>query len=467
MLIRRNTKAFKTILEIVTSCQARPDRQNLIRLYITKAGRSIQDRISVEGSQGQAEFFYNLNYQAVLNNLQSSTHQLYQSDDIPGIFFFHSHSKEWDETPFEFDKDIKKDFGSLPELPVTREKGAKQEFTIPTETSKTETGKAKKQKENVVVPKPTMFVSKGPAQPDYKLKRDIHFTDLERVTFRPAKLNKRDLLDHYNRIADYILPYLKDRPHLVRLQSDGGPHTAYANMQALPKKVVHEIPEWIHTGPGFGDHESTFLCNDKEHLLLYVELGCVEFDPCHSKVKSLLTPDYIVIGIESDSDFSKAIDVALTAREIFEGLHLPSHVKTDGVSGLHLYIPLDTKSKFQTTLSTAEYLCKLVRLKIPDMVSLAGSEDNSYGKVALDHLLNQEGRGVIAPYSFVAGGSGTIATPISWDEVNEDLKLDDFNHSTIFERLKKNGDPFEKLFAKKVNADALLEKLEDNYSFLV
>lgn len=469
MQIRRNTKTFKTILEIVTVCQTRPDRQSLVRLYITKAGRSIKDRISVEGSQGEAEFFYNLNFQAVLNNLQSSTHQLHQSDEVPGIYYFHSFSKEWDETPFEFDHVIKKEFSSLPELPVTRDKGAKQEFSIPVETRPTETGKLKKEKskETVVVPKPTMFVSKGPAQPDYKLKRDIHFTDLDRVAFRQAKLNKRDVLDHYNRIADYLLPYLKDRPHLVRLQSDGGPNTAYANLETLPKKVVHEIQDWVEPGPDFGNHVSMFLCNDREHLLLYVELGCVEFDPCNSKVKSLTTPDYVVIAIESGSDFSKAVDVALTTKEVLDGLKLPSFLKTDGASGLHVYIPLDSKSKYPSSLGVAEYLCKLVRLKIPALVSLAGSDDNSYGKVVLDHLLNQEGAGIIAPYSFVAGGSGIIATPISWDEVNDELKPDEFNHNTIFDRIKKMGDPFEDLFSRKVNADALLDKLKEHYSFLV
>jgi len=107
MQIRRNTKSFKTILEIVTTCHTRADRRELVRLYITKAGNSIKDRIQVEAIQGDTEFFYDLNYQSVLNNLNASTHQLHQSDDVPGIYFFHSLNKEWDETPFEFDAKVK------------------------------------------------------------------------------------------------------------------------------------------------------------------------------------------------------------------------------------------------------------------------------------------------------------------------------------------------------------------------
>ena len=49
MLIRKNTKAFKTILEIVSACRDRQDRDQLIRVYITKAGDKVKDRIIVEG----------------------------------------------------------------------------------------------------------------------------------------------------------------------------------------------------------------------------------------------------------------------------------------------------------------------------------------------------------------------------------------------------------------------------------
>ena len=133
MLIRKNTKMFKTILEIFMTCRDRPDRNQLIRLYITRAGHSVNDRISVEGIQGESALFYEMNYNSILNNLQSSNHQLNVSDDIPGLHFFHSTSnKVWDETPFEFDEAIKNEFESLPDLPAVRKKEKPQKFVFPT-----------------------------------------------------------------------------------------------------------------------------------------------------------------------------------------------------------------------------------------------------------------------------------------------------------------------------------------------
>ena len=465
MLIRKNTKTFKTILEIVTTCQDRPDREKLIRLYITKAGHSVKERISVEGIQGDAALFYELNYHAVLSNLQSSDRQLNQSDDIPGIYFFHSTSnKVWDETPFEFDEAIKKEFASLPDLPVVRKKEKAEKFVFPAPNAKTESKPVKKEK--VETKKAAKVIEKGPRQPDYKLKHKIQFTDLDKIVFRNPQLTRKDLLDYYDKIADYLLPYLKDRPLSIRLLSKNGRSTEYKTIDALEEDV--QLPDWIQTKtPSKSKQGRGLLCNDKDHLLFYVEIGCVEFKCCHSRTKSLDLPDYMVIKIESpDAELGKATDVVLAAKEILSGLHLPSVVKTYGQSGLHIYVPLDSKSKFETSKTVAEYICKLIRLKVPGLVSLEGSDDHTYGKVSLDYQVNEDGKSVVAPYSLVSGESPTVASPLLWEEVEEDLQLELFNHETIFKRLKQIGDPFETLFKKRVNADTLLERMEVNYSFL-
>ena len=453
MQIRRNTKAFKSILEIVTSCRDRADRQELVRLYITRAGQRVADRIAIEGNKSEATFFYDLGYQAVLNNLNSSNHQLYQSDDIPGIYYFHSTiSKDWDESPFEFDVRVKDEFSSVPELPATREKGKEKEFVLPAQTTKTETGQkkpAKKDKKEekeskstkgtATEHKATMYINRGPKQPDYKLKHELLFTDLDRLAFRNPQLTKKDVLDYYDKVSEHLLPYLKDRPHAVK-----------------PQKQIGDAPSWVHE-----------VSNDKDHLLFYVEHGATEFDVTMSKKNSTDTPDHAVIVLDSGSEFVKAVNVAQVAKGIFDGLKLPSFVKTDGVSGLHVYIPLDGSSTFEASKALAEYVCKLVRLKAPDLVTLQGNDDYSYGKVTVDYSLNEEGKAIVAPYSLVASSAALVATPLSWDEIEEGLKIEDLNYESVLSRLKKDGDPFEGFSRKKVNADEVIDIMEEYYSFLL
>jgi DNA ligase D-like protein (predicted polymerase) len=465
MQIRRNTKAFKAIIEIVTVCQSRADRQDLVRLYITKAGQSLADRISIGGSQSEATFFYDLNYHAIVNNLNSSTHQLYQSDEIPGLYYFHSTlSKDWDETPFEFDAKVKELFSSLPELPTTTVKGKHADFVLPDHTTKS-TGKPPEKKKEVEK-KATMFIDRGPKQPDYKLKKDIEFTDLERVIFRNPQINKKDVLHFYNKISEYLLPYLKDRPHQVRMQSDMSMSAAFNNLEVLPRRSSDEPPGWIQSVEN-SNGEIMFLCNDKEHLLYYVQNGCVEFDPCNSRKNSIGSPDYMTIGVDPGSDFVSAINVVLIAKEVLDGLKLPSFIKTDARTGFHIYIPLDAKSEYEVSKEAAEFICKLIRLKEPAHVSLKGDSDQSYGKVTLDFTLNEEGRGIIAPYSLASGSAAAIATPLLWEEITDQLRIEDYNYEMIFDRLKEVGDPFEDLSKKKISAASTLERLNEHYSFLI
>lgn len=473
MLIRKNTKAFKTILEIVTACQSRPDREKLIRVFITKAGHSVKDRINVEGIEDQGKLFYEMTFQNVLNYLNSSSHQLHVSDEVPGIYFFHSTSnKVWEEAPFEFDEAIKEEFSSLDELPAARKKGKAEKFVIPT-TPKPKTGAPQSEKKKAETPKTTRTYKapvKSTKQPDFKLKHEIEFTDLEKVIFRQAQLNKHGVLEYYNKIAEYILPHLKDRPLWSRRDTETLKPPVEMCSTESSQSVEEDLPSWIKTQP-FSEgkqKKDLLLCNDKEHLLFYVEMGNIGFDHGLSKARNPDTSDYVIIIIDSPNfEITKAIDVALAAKEILDGLQLPSFIKTDGMSGLHVYIPLESKSDFATSNSIAEYLCKLIRIKIPDLTTIAGeSDEHVYGKVSLDYSRNESGKNIIAPYSLVPGQRATVATPLLWNEVKEDLHFEDFNHETILKRLKQTGDPFENLSRKKVNGDDLLERLDANYSFL-
>ncbi len=466
MQIRRNTKAFKTILEIFEACQSKADRQRLIRLYITRAGHSIREKISVQGSKGEAEFFYDFSYQAVLNNLKSSTHQLYQSDDAPGTYFFKNNLQmNWDETPFEFDPAIVAEFSSLPELPTTKQKEKGDEFSMPTPDSTPVA--VKKEKPTKSTPaNAVMYIEKGPPPPDYKLKNKIVWTELDKVVYRQSKLSKRDVLDYYHRVSSYLLPYLKDRPLLLRKQSDSGPSVQVRNIEELPKKLLREIPSWVRHIE-MPDGEKRFRCDDEDHLLLYVELDCVQFDHSLSKKVNLENPDFLIITFDAAASFDQVVEVARVAHEIIAGLKLSSFVKTDGSTGLHVYIPLDGHASFEIARQLATVVCQLIRLKIPNRLAIKGLDEANYGKVILDTSLNSLAAAFVAPYSLVAGNVPMVATPIEWSEVEKGINSEDFHHASVLDRLKKHGDLFEKMSKKKFNADVELLRLRENYGFLL
>ena len=471
MLIRKNTKAFKTIVELFERCQDRPDREKLIRLYITRAGHSIQDRINVEGIQGDAALFYEMNYNAVLSNLKSSDRQLQESDEIPGIYFFHRTSnKSWDETPFEFDDAIKKEYSALADLPTTRKKEKAEKFVFPSapvkDKSVSKKGEVppKKKKEVAGRMKTPKVPDKGPRQPDYKLKHKVEFTALDKVVFRSPQVTKAEVLDYYNKVSDYILPYLKDRGLSIRMLSKEGRAIEYNTAESLPAGV--DLPDWVQTIDVKKEKDRALLCNDKNHLLWFVEIGAVEFAASPARTKVPANPDYIVIRLDSDADSKKAIEGVLAAHGILTGLQLLTVVKTDGRGGLEIYLPLDGKSKFDVCIAVAEYICKLIRIKSPELFILQGSDDRKFGKVTLDYSINNADTYLVVPYSMVAVESPSVSTPLLWEDIQEGLSIDNLDHEHIFKILKKNEDPFDVLHRKKVNADSLLKRWRDSYYFL-
>jgi len=94
----------------------------------------------------------------------------------------------------------------------------------------------------------------------------LRFSNLNKVYFPESGYTKRDLLAYYYRMADYILPFLKDRALVLRRYPDG------IQGQAFFQKDLREgLPEWFKTVPleseerGKQIHYAT--ANDRASLL--------------------------------------------------------------------------------------------------------------------------------------------------------------------------------------------------------
>jgi DNA ligase D-like protein (predicted polymerase) len=458
MLIRKNTKPFKVIHKIITACKDKPNRKDLVRLYITKAGHSIKDRIGVEALQGNSDAFYDITYNTVLNNLTAPGRQLHQSDSIPGIYFFQTNTnKAWDETPFEFDESVKKEFSNEDELPVLRKKEAVKPYVLPVaNTASKQAGKQKPALKNT----PVSFVVKKTVQPNYGLKQKVEFTDLGEIIFAEGAVTKKDVLDYYHKIAAYILPYIKDRPLSVK------PGFAYDEFQTLDKLAEYvDVPEWIQKS---SRKNNLLVCNDKEHLLWYVETGCIEFCCRHSTITSPDSADFSVIAINStESNVEDVLAAAKAAQIVLEGLQLPSYVKTDGHGGLLIYLPLDTKSAFDASTQLAQYVSKLIRLKAPELMSVYEPDIQRNSKISLDYLRNEPGKYWVAPYSLISRKVPVVAAPVSWKTVEEGFDPAELDYKTIFKNLDRDSDWLKKISKRKTDVRAALKRLEANYSFLM
>lgn len=315
-----------------------------------------------------------------------------------------------------------------------------------------------KNKENVVMETPEKQLSDDET---LKLgKTQLKLTHLNKVFWPEEGITKGELLHYYRDMADWILPYLKDKPINMRRQPNGieGPGFFQKDTDAS------QLPDWIKTAPLYSetnDKNINYIVGKDEATLLYmVNLGCIEINPWLSNYKTPDNPDFVVIDIDPhDVPFTEAVEVALKTKEVFDRMKLDVFIKTSGSKGLHVYCYVGAKYDYDFIRMFAEYVANLIHDELPDITSVERNPAKRKNKTYIDFLQNRRGQTIACPYSVRPKPGATVSTPLSWDEVNNNLKLSDYTIHNMRERVKKVTDPWKDLTKTKADLKKGLELL--------
>jgi bifunctional non-homologous end joining protein LigD len=286
----------------------------------------------------------------------------------------------------------------------------------------------------------------------------ITFTNLSKLYWKKENISKGDMLNYYNRICDFMLPYMKDRPQSLNRTPDG-----VGGKSFYQKNVEGKVPDWVVTheyvSDSDGEAKQFYVCTDRASLLYIANMGCIEMNPWNSRVQSPDNPDWCVIDLDPGKiSFEKVIEAANVVKEVLDALEIPSYPKTSGSTGIHIYIPLGAKYTYDQSRQLAELVVTLVHDQIPKFTSLERSPAKRPTKIYLDYLQNRQIQTIAAPYSLRPKPGATVSTPLHWEEVKKGLKIADFNIHNIFDRLKETGDIFTPVLGEGIDMQATLEK---------
>jgi len=289
---------------------------------------------------------------------------------------------------------------------------------------------------------------------------ELKFTHLSKLYWPEDGVTKRDMFNYYDQIADYILPYLKDRPMSLN-RFPGGIHS-----KGFYQKDVREIaPDWADTFPHTtedGEHKEYLLGNDEAALLWMASLGCIEMNPWFSRSQSPDNPDYCVIDLDPDKNtFDQVIQVAQMVKTILDQIEVPSYAKTSGSTGMHIYIPLAAKYTYDQSQLFARIIVNLVHQQVPDFTSLERMVANRKGKMYLDFLQNRPGATIACPYSLRPKPGATVSMPLAWDEVKPGMKMKDFTIFNAVDRVRDTGDLFKGVLSNGIDLTAAINKAKD------
>jgi bifunctional non-homologous end joining protein LigD len=86
-------------------------------------------------------------------------------------------------------------------------------------------------------------------------------------------------------------------------------------------------------------------------------------------------------------------------------------------------------------------------------------EKRKAGTVYVDVFQNAKGRPLAAAWTVRAFPKAPVSTPLEPRELKSKLRPEQFNLESVFERLKKRGDPWEKFFATRQRLEGAAEAL--------
>ncbi|WP_243298498.1 DNA ligase D [Bacillus litorisediminis] len=269
-------------------------------------------------------------------------------------------------------------------------------------------------------------------------------------------IDKVSYLGYMREIYGFIQPFIKDRlltviryPHGIKGES------------FYQKNCPDYAPDFINTVR----HEDIdyIICND---LRTYMWLGNqlafefhVPFNTIHENGTSEIVFD---LDPPSRDYFQLAVKAAALIKQQADQLHLHSFIKTSGNKGLQVYIPLPRTYSYDDTAIFMEFLARSVLLGHEDIFTIERLKKNRGNRLYLDYIQHGKGKTIVAPYSVRGNEEGLVATPLFWDEVNQDLTPKAFTMDVVRKRIRHLGCPFWKfdLVREEQPFDEIIEFLK-------
>lgn len=286
-------------------------------------------------------------------------------------------------------------------------------------------------------------------------------SNLNKIYFPESKITKRELLAYYYQIAPRILPYLQDRPMVLRRYPNGITGEAF-----FQKEAGEAAPDWMQTTPVPSEHHGRevpyFLCNDRSALIYLANLGCIDHNPWPSRRGHLEEPDYFFFDLDptDDTDYDVVVTVAKAIYEKVRALDLKIFPKTSGASGFHLFLPLASGYTYDQARTFAEIIARIVAAENPKLVTMERAvTKRPKGRVLIDFVQNAFGRPLASAWSARAYPKAPVSTPLFPEELKKGLDPSKLNIRTVLTRLNKKGDPWADFWKKPQRLEAAMAKL--------
>ncbi len=280
--------------------------------------------------------------------------------------------------------------------------------------------------------------------------RRLRLSNREKVLYPRAGFKKGQIVDYYAAVAPALLPHLAGRALTLKRYPDGVDRDFF-----YEKRCPLHRPKWVQTAAIYSERERDTIdycvVADLPTLLWVANLAAIELHPSLALAHAAQIPTMMVFDLDpgAPAGLRECCGVALLLRELFEAISLRTFVKTSGMKGLQVYVPLNTPVAYAQTKLFARTVAELIEREHPKLVTSRMKRDLRAGKVLIDWSQNDEHKTTVSVYSLRAHVRPTISTPLHWEEVERaargrrsgDLSLS-VEPARLLARIEHDGDLF-------------------------
>ena len=256
------------------------------------------------------------------------------------------------------------------------------------------------------------------------------------------------LFRSYADISPWLLPHVEKRAMVMKRYPNGAEGDFF-----YMKRAPSPRPDWIEICPIMHAEMVNFpIVQDLPSLLWLINLGCIDLNPWYARCDDTDRPDFLHFDLDPGpgANFDMIREVALRVREILAPLKMPIFAKTTGSKGIHVYIPIVRGPLQKEVWTFAKAIALELESRHPDIITAEYRKvKRPYARVLVDYNQNAWGRTLASIYSIRPTPVASVSTPVTWEEIERGVKIEDFRIDNVVARVKKLGDLWKPVLGKK------------------
>jgi bifunctional non-homologous end joining protein LigD len=264
----------------------------------------------------------------------------------------------------------------------------------------------------------------------------------DKLLFPDDGVTKADLADYYERVAEWMLPHLRDRPVSMQRFPDG-----IGGKGFFHKDAPDYFPDWIARAelPKTDGTVTHVLIQNADTLRYLANQNTITPHVFLSRADRPHQPDRLVFDLDpaEGSDFATVRRAARWTAELLDELDLAPFAQVTGSKGIHIWTPLRRRADTEGVKAFANGAAQLLAERHPEALTTEFRKAKRGGRILVDVARNGYAQTAVPPYAVRPRPGAPVATPIRLDELsNSRLRPDRWTLRNVLRRLGSEGDPW-------------------------